>query len=136
MVEEGLTDLDDVLKERLAALKLDQDRAKIALDRINAQFEFQTDIDPESVELFGRTMRENVTLGDIPFRKNYIRSVADRIEVDDDVIRIIGDKATLEQAVAARSLRCDGVRRRGPKWRARRGSNSQPSVPKTDALSS
>ncbi len=123
MVEEGLTDLDDVLRERLATLKLDRDRAKIALDRIKAQFALQSDIDPEAVERFGRVMRENVTSGDVPFRKNYIRSVVDRIEVDDEVIRIIGDKATLEQAIAGQALRPDGVRRRVPKWRSLGDSN-------------
>ena len=32
-------------------------------------------------------MRENMTSGDVPFRKAYIQSVVDRIEVDDDFIR-------------------------------------------------
>jgi hypothetical protein len=34
MVENGLTELDDILKDRLAALKTDRDQAKEALDRI------------------------------------------------------------------------------------------------------
>ena len=38
--------------------------------------------------------------GDIPFRKAYIQSIVDRVEVDDDLVRIIGDKSTLEQAIA------------------------------------
>lgn len=37
MVEEGVTNLDDILKDRLANLKLDRDRAKTALDRIKSQ---------------------------------------------------------------------------------------------------
>jgi hypothetical protein len=63
-------------------------------------------------------MRENLTSGEVPFRKNYIRSVVDRIEVDDEVIRIIGDKATLEQAVAGCAMGHRGVRSRVPNWRA------------------
>jgi hypothetical protein len=39
-------------------------------------------------------MSENITTGEIPFRKAYIRSLVDRIEIDDHVVRIIGDKAT------------------------------------------
>jgi site-specific DNA recombinase len=33
LVEDGLTDLDDVLRDRLAALKAERDRAKAALER-------------------------------------------------------------------------------------------------------
>jgi hypothetical protein len=49
-------------------------------------------------------MRDNITTGEIPFRKAYIRSLVDRIEVDDHVVRIVGNKATLEQAVAHGAL--------------------------------
>jgi site-specific DNA recombinase len=34
MVENGLTDLDDILKDRITTLKSDRDRAKEALTRI------------------------------------------------------------------------------------------------------
>lgn len=37
-------------------------------------------------------MRQNVSTGDIPFRKTYIRLVVDRIKVDDGIVRVIGDK--------------------------------------------
>ncbi|WP_173043510.1 hypothetical protein [Bosea sp. ANAM02] len=47
----------------------------------------------------------------------------DRIEVDDGVVRMIGDKSTLEQAVAELLLAADGVRSSVPKWRARKDSN-------------
>jgi hypothetical protein len=40
------------------------------------------------VEMTKRT--SNITTGPIPFRKACIKSVVDRIEVDDDAIRIIG----------------------------------------------
>ncbi|WP_280712001.1 recombinase family protein [Bradyrhizobium sp. BR13661] len=123
MVEEGITDLDEVLKQRIASLKLDRDRAKTALERIKSQTAGATVFDSEAIERFGRAMRENITSGDIPFRKAYIRSVVDQIEVDDHVIRIVGDKATLEQAVAGRVVASGGVRRSVPKWRTRHDSN-------------
>ena len=56
--------------------------------------------DAQAIERFGRLMRENITSGPIPFRKAYIKSVVDRVEVDDHAIRIVGDEATLEQVVA------------------------------------
>ena len=78
------------------------------------------------IERFGRVMRENITMGEIPFRKAYIQSVVDRVEVDDHAIRIIGDKATLEQVVAGSAKSGLGVRSFVRKWRARRDSNSRP----------
>ncbi len=68
-------------------------------------------------------MRDNITTGDIPFRKAYIQAVVDRIEVDDNVIRIIGDKTTLEQAVAGKTVGRSGVRSFVRKWRAQGESN-------------
>ena len=123
MVENGMTDLDDILKDRLANLKLDRDRAKTALDRIKSQTSSPTEFAPETIEHFGRMMRDNVTSGNVPFRKAYIQSVVDRIEVDDEVVRIVGDKSTLEQAVAGRAMASGSVRRCIPKWRARKDSN-------------
>ncbi len=119
MVEEGVTDLDDILKDRLASLKLDRYRAKTTLDRIKMQAAAPTVFDPAAIERFGRLMRENITTGETPFRKIYIRSVVERIEVGDEVIRIVGDKATLEEAIAGRATVSGGVRRRVPKWRTR-----------------
>ena len=45
-------------------------------------------------------MRDNIATGAIPFRKAYLQAVIERIEVDDDVVRIVGNTATLEQAIA------------------------------------
>jgi hypothetical protein len=46
-------------------------------------------------------MRENITSGDVSFRKAYLRSFIDAVEVGDNVIRIHGSKSTLKQAVIA-----------------------------------
>jgi len=126
MVEEGVTEVDDVLKDRLDQLKTDRERAKAALDRIVSSSARSAAVGSEAIEKFSRIMRENVASGAVPFRKAYIQSVVDRIVVDDGLIRIVGDKATLEQAVAGRVMASGGVRRRVPNWRARRDSNSRP----------
>lgn len=81
-------------------------------------------------------MRENITTGVIPFREAYIQAVVDRVEVDDHAIRIIGDKATLEQVVAGRASTAAGVRSFVRKWRAARDSNPRPPDSKSGALSS
>lgn len=124
MVEDGVTDLDDILKDRLAALKLDRDRAKAALDRIRVAGPPAAEIDPDLVERFGALMRQNVTNGKIPFRKAWLQAIVDRVEVDDDVIRIIGDKANLETVIAGGGTHITpGVRSSVRKWRARKDSN-------------
>jgi site-specific DNA recombinase len=73
-------------------------------------------------------MREHITVGATPFRKAYIQALVDRVEVDDGVVRIIGDKATLEQAiagqaVAGQAVAAAGVRRCTEVARARNDSN-------------
>ena len=123
MVEDGIAELDDLLKERIDTLKLDRERNQAALDRIRANAAPATEITPDVIERFGRAMRENITSGEIPFRKAYLRSVIDRIEVDDDVVRIVGDKTTLEQAIDGKSSAASGVRSFARKWYAQGESN-------------
>ena len=50
-------------------------------------------------------MRENLTNGSIPFRKAYLRSLIDVVEVDDRQIRIKGSKDQLERAVPSQPVR-------------------------------
>ena len=68
-------------------------------------------------------MREKLTTGDIPFRKAYLGSLIDRIEVDDSEVRIVGRKEVLEQAVLASRQGRAGVHSFVPKWRSRQASN-------------
>ena len=100
MVEDGIAEMDDLLKERIASLRSDRERAQAALGRIRAQMVPNQEIPPGLVERFGRAMRENIRTGDVPFRKAYLRSVIERVEVDDEMIRIVGATATLEQVIA------------------------------------
>lgn len=123
MVEDGIAELDDILRERISSLKSERDRAQAALDRIRPQAVGAGAFSPDVVEQFGRVMRENITTGETPFRKAYIRSVVDRIEVGDGLIRIIGDIATLGQAVAGKQTGLSGVRGFERKWRPQRDSN-------------
>ena len=101
LVEDGLTDLDELLKDRLTTLKADRDRAKAALERAKGHSASQIQIDPALIERFGRSMHENFSTGSVPFRKAYLQSLIDVIEVDDHQIRIKGNKDLLEKAVLA-----------------------------------
>ena len=101
LVENGLTDLDDVLKDRLNDLKANRDRAKAALEATKSQIAPNIQLDPALIERFGRSMREKFTSGSIPFRKAYLQSLIDVIEVDDNQVRVKGSKEVLERAVLA-----------------------------------
>jgi site-specific DNA recombinase len=118
LVEDGLTDLDEVLKERLNTVKGDRDRATAALERAKEQAAPHIQIDPALIERFGRTMRENFTAGSVPFRKAYLRSLVDVIEVDDRQVRIKGSKDVLERAVLATQSGASRCSQTSTTWRA------------------
>ena len=119
VIEEGTTDPDDLLQVRIVALRADRGRARAALERARAAVRPAVDISPIVVERFGEAMRERLTTGEIPFRKAYLGSIVDRVEVDDGEIRIVGRKDVLEQAVLANGAPVPGVRSFVRKWRAR-----------------
>ena len=122
LVENGLTDLDDVLKDRLNCLKADRDRAKAALEATKAQIAPAIRIDPALIERFGRNLREKFTAGSTPFRKAYLQSLIDVVEVDDKQIRIKGSKEVLERAVLAGQV-AEAGSQMSTRWRARGDSN-------------
>jgi site-specific DNA recombinase len=124
MVEDGVTEIDETLAERLAALKSDRDRGKVALERIKVRLAPEVTLEPDQIERFGAFMRERITTGETTFRKAYLRSIVDAIEVDDKIVRIHGSKASLEQAVIAGEQIGKGVRSFIRKWRAQGDSNS------------
>ena len=93
-----MTDLDDVLTDRLNSLKAGRDRAKAAFEAAKVQIGPAIRIDPAIIERFGRGMRGKFTSGSVPFRKAYLQSLVDLVEVDDHRIRIVGSKDALERA--------------------------------------
>jgi hypothetical protein len=109
-----------------AAVKIERDLAQIAYDRAVVETNPRARITDEKIAKFVETMRSNVQTGDTPFRRAYIRSVIDQVEVDDDEIRIWGRKGVLERLVAASGGSGPaGVPSFVRKWRPRRDSNSR-----------
>lgn len=104
LVEDGLTDTDEVLQDRLNALKADRDRAKAALERAKEQ------ASPTSG-------------GSVPFRKAYLQALVDVIEVDDTRVRK-GSKDVLEQAVLATRTGEIRYSQMSTKWRAGRNKTA------------
>ena len=120
LIEDGVTDSDEVLKDRLNELKVDRDRAKAALERAKEHSAPQAHIDPALIEHFGRTLCENFRNGSLPFRKAYLQSLIDVVEIDDRQIRIKGRKELLEKAVLASRNGQSWCSQTSTRWRARR----------------
>ncbi len=125
-IEDGVAEMDDILKDRITALKLDRDRVQEALARARGGARPSVEVSPIVVEQFGATMRQNLTTGEIPFRKAYLGSLVDRVEVDDHAVRIVGRKDVLKQAVLAKGGPIPGVRSFVRKWRTGQDSNPRP----------
>ncbi len=136
LVEDGITDLDDVLQDRLNNLKAERDRAKAALEAAKYQIAPGIRIDPALIERFGHSMREKFTIGSVPFRKAYLQSLIDTVELDDHHVRIRGSKEVLERAVLAEQTASEPGSQMSTRWRARRDSNSRPLPSEGSALSS
>ncbi len=117
LIEDGVAEVDDLLKDRIAILKADRDRAKEALNRARCGVRAKADVSPEAVEKFGVLMRGRLLEGDTPARKAWIGAIIDRIEVDQGTIRIMGRKDVLEHAVTNGGQVTPGVRTCVPKWR-------------------
>jgi hypothetical protein len=77
----------------------------------------QIQIDPALIERFGRTMHEKFGTGSILFRKAYLRSLIDVVEVDDHQIRIKGNKELLEKAVLASQSAQSWCSQMSTRWR-------------------
>ena len=123
LVEDGMTDLDDLLKDRLNSLKADRDRAKAALETAKSQIALPIRIDPALIEQFGRGMRDKFSTGSVPFRKAYLQSLIDIVEVDDRQIRIRCSTDVLERAVLAGRAAAESGSQMSTGWRARQDSN-------------
>jgi site-specific DNA recombinase len=125
-IEDGVVDLDADLKARVQALKNERDIAQVSLDRISEQSRNRAEITPDRIEAFATLMREKLDAGDTQARKAYLRSVISLIEVDDGMVRIHGDKATLATVIAGRQVGPGNVRGFVRRWRARNDSNVRP----------
>lgn len=123
LVADSITEPDEMLMEQIAKLKADRDRAHLALERIENQGAAASRLDPDKLARFGQLMRSNITEGEVPFRKAYLRSLIDAVEVDQHVVRIHGSRSVLERAVLTDRATQPGVRGFVRKWRALGESN-------------
>jgi len=129
-IESGLVDKDDsVARDRIAGLKAVRDQAQADADRIEAALESEGSeaISTDMLKSFARKARERIRLEDGGYRRDHLRSLAQRVEVDDAEARIMGSKSellrTLVAAASGGKSAAFGVHSSVLKWRARKDSN-------------
>ena len=127
-IENGVTDLSDLmLKDRIAELKAIRDQAHADIARAEGAMGRQGPIvTPQSIKTFARTARKRMRTENGGYRRDYLRALAQRVEVDAQELRIMGSKSELLRTlVAASSAKTAGfgVPSSVPKWRARHDSN-------------
>ncbi|MEQ1697697.1 MAG: recombinase family protein [Hyphomicrobiaceae bacterium] len=119
LIEDGVAEMDDLLKERIITLKTDRDRSREAFSRAKSNVKAKSELTEEAVTKFRELMRQKLQEGDTHARKAWLASVVDRIEVDEGAIRLYGRKDVLEQCVISGAAGSQGVRTFVPRWRTR-----------------
>ena len=129
-IESGVADLQDpALKERIASLKAlrdqaqaDAERAKAVTDNANRQA-----VTPQMIRKFASAARQRMRLEGGGYRRDHLRALAQRVEVADKEVRIMGSKGDLLRTLAVGSGAAPatrGVRSSVLKWRSRCSSDS------------
>jgi site-specific DNA recombinase len=75
------------------------------------------------VRKFAATARERMRVAGGGYRRDHLRALAQRVEVADSEVRIVGSKSDLLKTLAAASgvkSAAPGVRSSVPKWRGAR----------------
>ena len=131
-IEAGLADLNDEnLKERMTSLKAIRDQAKAEAERLQATLDSSGNqtITVDMLDSLSSAARAGLRLEEGGYRREHLRALAQRVEVADDEVRIMGSKAELLRTLVAASSgksAAIGVSGSVLKWRARRDSNPRP----------
>ncbi|AMG74216.1 recombinase family protein [Sphingopyxis granuli] len=131
-IEAGLADLNDEnLKERMTSLKAIRDQAKAEAERLQATLDSSGNqtITVDMLDSLSSAARAGLRLEEGGYRREHLRALAQRVEVADDEVRIMGSKAELLRTLVAASSgksAAFGVSGSVLKWRTRNDSNVRP----------
>jgi site-specific DNA recombinase len=104
-IESGVADLDDpALKDRIAGLKAIRDQAQADAQRSQAALEGSGQAIPATMlRTFARKARERIRMDGGGYRRDHLRALAQRVEVADKEVRIMGSKSNLLRTLVAAS---------------------------------
>ncbi|WP_440411680.1 recombinase family protein [Neorhizobium petrolearium] len=128
-IESGVAAMDDVgLKDRIANLRAVRDQATVDAERIQATLESAgvQEFNPAMIDALSAAARGAMRIEGGGYRRDHLRAFAQRVEVADDEVRIMGSKSELLQSLVAASSgksAASVVRSSVLKWRTRQDSN-------------
>jgi site-specific DNA recombinase len=104
-IENGIADLSDpMLKDRIGELKATRDQARIDAERAEDAIERAgPTIIPDALKTFARTARKRMRTDSGGYRRDHLRALAQRVEVDQKKLRIMGSKSVLLRTLVATS---------------------------------
>ena len=129
-IEAGVADLNDpALKDRIDGLKAIRDQAKADAERAQTMLENSGGkaITPQMVRTFAETARRHIRLEGGGYRRDHLRALAQRVEVADGEVRIMGSKSRLLQVLTGKNG-VNSVPTQGLKWRREWDSNPRYAV--------
>jgi site-specific DNA recombinase len=127
-IENGIADVSDpMLKERVTELKSIRDQARADAERAEGAIDRAgPSITPQALKTFASQVRRRMRTESGGYRRDHLRALAQRLEVDEKEVRIMGSKSVLLRTLVAAS----GAKTAGfgvpsfvPKWRTRHDSN-------------
>lgn len=101
-IENGVADLaDPMLKERISELKAVRDQARIDAKRAQETIDRAgPTMTAHALMTFARTARKRMRTGS-GYRRDHLRALAQRIEVDEREVRIMGSRSALLRTLVA-----------------------------------
>ena len=122
-IESGIADLEDPsLRERVAELTATRDQARIDAERAKSAIQnVGQHLSPEHLRRMAISARQKMRGKDGGFRRDHLRALAQRVEVADREVRIMGSHDELIRVLAASNgvgTAANGVRTYVPEWRA------------------
>ncbi|HDZ71325.1 MAG TPA: recombinase family protein [Aurantimonas coralicida] len=105
-IEAGVADIDDpTLKDRIDGLKAIRDQAKADAERAQAMLynSGSKAVSPQMVRAFAKTARQRIRLDGGGYRRDHLRALAQRVEVAEGEVRIMGSKSRLLQALIGKN---------------------------------
>lgn len=119
-IERGLADLDDpALKDRIAELNATRDQARVDAERASIALESAGQpITADALRRFAESARRHIRSPQ-GYRRDHLRALAQRVEVADGEVRIMGSKTNLLRTLAGPGVAASagGVPSFVPKWR-------------------
>jgi site-specific DNA recombinase len=79
-------------------------------------------VTPQTLSKFARAARQRIRLEGGGYRRDHLRALAQRVEVDEGEVRIMGSKTRLFQTLVANGG-VNAVPTQGLNWRRERDSN-------------